>query len=138
MRAETIKVIQGTSRLNADLLNGLVDETKAQIAEIQVQMQAAEAELQETVAGAERVRQEYAQLISWAGMYDNCTFEAKKMIVAQFVKAVHVKRDYEIDIEFNVSFAEFQAIYLEPEDEDDKKPGANALLALTEKVGQAV
>lgn len=59
-RAETIKVIQGTSRLNADLLNGLVDEAKAQIAEIQVQMQAAEAELQETVAGAERVRQEYA------------------------------------------------------------------------------
>lgn len=138
LRAETIKVIQGTSHLNADLLNGLVDETKAQIAEIQVQMQAAEAELQETVAGAERVRQEYAQLISWAGMYDNCTFEAKKMIVAQFVKAVHVKRDYEIDIEFNVSFAEFQAIYLEPEDEDDKKPGANTILALTEKVRQAV
>lgn len=138
LRAETIKVIQGTSRLNADLLNGLVDETKGQIAEIQSQMQAAEAELQGVVAGAERVRQEYAQLISWAEMYDNCTFEAKKMIVAQFVKAVHVKRDYEIDIEFNVSFAEFQAIYLEPEDEDDKKPGANTLLALTENVGQAV
>ena len=46
-------------------------------------------------------------------MYDNCTFEAKKMIVAQFVKAVHVRRDYEIDIEFNVSFEEFQALYLE-------------------------
>ncbi len=138
LRAETIKVIQGTSRLNADLLNGLVDETKGQIAEIQNQIQAAEAELQETVAGAERVRKEYGQLINWAEMYDNCTFEAKKMIVAQFVKAVHVKRDYEIDIEFNVSFAEFQAIYLEPEDEDDKKPGANTFLALTEKVGQAV
>lgn len=54
-------------------------------------MQAAEAELQETVAGAERVRQEYAQLISWAKIYDNCTFEDKKMIVAQFAKAVHVK-----------------------------------------------
>jgi len=86
----------------------------------------------------QKLRQEYAQLISWAGMYDNCTLEAKKMIVAQFVKAVHVKRDYEIDIEFHVSFAEFQAIYLEREDEDDKKPGANTLLALTEKVGQAV
>lgn len=35
------------------------------------------------------------------------------MIVAQFVKAVHVRRDYEIDIEFNVSFEEFQALYLE-------------------------
>ncbi len=32
------------------------------------------------------------QLVSWADMYDNCTFEAKKMIVAQFVKSVSVKR----------------------------------------------
>ena len=138
LRAETIKVIQGTSHLNADLLNGLVSETESRIAEIQRQIQAAETELQETVAGAEQVRKEYGQLINWAEMYDNCTFEAKKMIVAQFVKAVHVKRDYEIDIEFNVSFEEFQEIYLEPESEDDKKSGANTILALTEKVGQAV
>lgn len=138
LKAETIKVIQGTSRLNADLLNSLVDETNAQMTEIQAKMQEAEAELQAIVTGAERVRQEYAQLIGWAEMYDNCTFEAKKMIVAQFVKAIHVKRDYEIDIEFNVSFKEFQGIYLEPEDEEDKRQGTNALLALTEKVGQAV
>ena len=43
---------------------------------------------------------EYDQLISWAEMYDHCTFEARKMIVAKFVKAVRVRRDYEIDIEF--------------------------------------
>jgi len=39
----------------------------------------------------------------------------KKMIIAQFVKAVRVKRDYEIEVEFNVAFDEFQQIYLEPE-----------------------
>lgn len=61
---------------------------------------------------------EYDQLIGWAEMYDNCTFEAKKMIVAQFVKEVHVRRDYEIDIEFNVSFEEFQALYLDKEPEE--------------------
>lgn len=138
LKAETIKVIQGTSRLNAELLNSLVDEVKAQLAEINHQMEAAEAELQVILAGAERVRQEYVQLISWANMYDNCTFEAKKMIVGQLIKAVHVKRDYEIDIEFNVSFEEFQAIYLEPESENTKGQGTNTILALTEKAGQAV
>lgn len=30
-------------------------------------------------------------------------------------KAVRVKRDYEIEVEFNVTFDEFQQIYLEPE-----------------------
>lgn len=53
--------------------------------------------------------------IARAKLFDNCNFEAKKMIIAQFVKAVRVKRDYEIEVEFNVAFDEFQQIYLEPE-----------------------
>lgn len=113
LRAETIKVIQGTSRLNVDLLNSLVAETSEQIKQLSWQIQTAAAELEETVQSASQVLREYDQLMGWAEMYDNCTFEAKKMIVAQFVKAVHVRRDYEIDIEFNVSFEEFQALYLE-------------------------
>ena len=80
----------------------------------------------------------YDELISYADLYDSASFEAKKMIAAQFVKAVHVKRDYEIDVEFNVAFDEFQSIYLEPEKEDEKKRGASTLLALGENVGQAV
>lgn len=74
-------------------------------------MQTAQAELQERLDSAETVRQEYAQLVSWADMYDHYTFETKKMILAQFIKAVYVRRDYEIEIEFNVSFEEFQNLY---------------------------
>ncbi len=117
-RAETIKVIQGTSRLNVDLLNSLVAEASEQIKQLIWQIQTATAELEETVQSASQVLREYDQLMSWAEMYDNCTFEAKKRIVAQFVKAVHVRRDYEIDIEFNVSFEEFQALYLDKEPEE--------------------
>lgn len=128
LRAETIKVIQGTSRLNVDLLNSLVAETSEQIKQLNWQIQTATAELEETVQSASQVLREYDQLMDWAEMYDNCTFEAKKMIVAQFVKAVHVRRDYEIDIEFNVSFEEFQALYLEGSQIQQKRPGADTLL----------
>lgn len=128
LRAETIKVIQGASRLNVDLLNSLVAETSEQIKQLSWKIQTATAELEETVQSASQVLREYDQLMGWAEMYDNCTFEAKKMIVAQFVKAVHVRRDYEIDIEFNVSFEEFQALYLEGEPEEAKRPGADTLL----------
>ena len=94
--------------------------------------------MQEYVSGAEQVRQDYAQLVNWATLYDNCSFEAKKMIAAQFIKAVHVKQGYELDIEFNVSFPEFQKLYLEPEKDGDKKRGHLPLLALAETAGQAV
>jgi len=137
LRAETIKVIQGTSRLNADLLNSLVAETTGQIKELEGQIQAATAEVEETLKSAEQVRQEYARLNNWAELYDNCSFEAKKMIVAQFVKAIHVKRDYELDIEFNVSFEEFQSLYLEPEQEKSQKPG-DYVLVIAEKAGQTI
>lgn len=133
LRAETIKVIQGTSRLNVDLLNSLVAETSEQIKQLSWQIQTATAELEETVQSASQVLREYDQLISWAEMYDHCTFEAKKMIVAKFVKAVRVRRDYEIDIEFNVSFEEFQALYLEGEPEEAKRPGTNTILAMETK-----
>ncbi len=112
LRAETVKVLQGKSRLNVDLLNSLVAETKEAIRGLETQVQAAQAELQERLDSAEIVRQEYVQLVSWADMYDHCTFEAKKMILAQFIKAVYVRRDYEIEIEFNVSFEEFQNLCL--------------------------
>ena len=85
------------------LLNSLAEEALAQLKELESQIRTAETELREIVLGAEQVRQEYAQVMNWAELYDNCTFEAKKMVAAQFVKAVRVKRGYEVDVEFNVS-----------------------------------
>ena len=133
LRSATIKVIQGTSRLNADLLNSLVDETTEQIKQLAQQIQSTTEKLEETLQSANQILREYDQLIGWAEMYDHCTFEAKKMIVAKFVKAVHVRRDYEIDIEFNVSFEEFQALYLEGEPEGARKPGTDTVLAIETK-----
>ena len=125
--------------MNVDLLNSIVAETTGQIKELEQQIKAAETELHELTHGAEQARQDYAQLMNWAGLYDNCTFEAKKMIAAQFIKAVHIKRDYEIEVEFNVAFLEFQKIYLEPESEESKhKRGTTTILALANATGQAV
>ena len=114
-----------------------MDETTAQLEELgqQEQVQAAEQDLRDAVSGAEQVSEEYTQLMNWADLYDNCSFEAKKMIVAQFVKAVHVKRGYEVNIEFNVSFEEFQLLYLEPEAPGRKRRnGAGEILALAGNV----
>ena len=138
LRAETIKVIQGTSRLNVDLLNSLVAEASEQIKQLSWQIQTATAELEETVQSASQVLREYDQLMGWAEMYDNCTFEAKKMIVAQFVKEVHVRRDYEIDIEFNVSFEEFQALYLDKEPEEIRGRRNDTVLAMETKARKVI
>lgn len=76
--------------------------------------------------------------MNWAELFDKCNFETKKVMIAQSVKAVRVKRDYEIDVGFNVSFGEFQQICLETKKEGEKVKGATTILALAEKSGQAV
>ena len=118
LREETLKVVQGTSHLNVDMLNILIDETNAQLKDLEQQISEAGRELQEMETSAEQIQNEYAQLMNWAELYDNCSFDAKKMIVAQFVKAVYVKKGFELAIEFNVSSDEFQILSLDAEAED--------------------
>jgi len=53
-------------------------------------------------------QEEYKRLKGWADVYDQCSIETKKMFGSCFVKAVYVHKDYNLDIEFNVSFDDFK------------------------------
>ena len=120
-QAETIRVIRGESRLSADLLSELVDKTKGEITELSAAVEAARRELNERMSSAQQEQQEFEKLQSWADLYDNCTFAAKKMIVSQFIKAVYVYRDYTIEVEFNVSFDEFKDLSANCTNEGNEK-----------------
>ena len=108
-KGETLKIIRGQSKMSIDLLNTMVAETEVQIKEAQANVDVAEAELQEFLETSEGIKREYDRLLSWADLYDKSTFEAKKMIVSQFIRSVRVGRDYNIEVDFNVSFDEFQS-----------------------------
>ena len=64
--------------------------------------------IRELEVAAKALEKEYSQIISWADMYENASIAGKKMILSQFIKAVRVSRDYEIDIELNISFEQFK------------------------------
>lgn len=115
-QGETIKIIRGESKLDIDLLNELIHKAKGEIKELAATVEAAKQELDEHIASADKEQQEYDKLKSWADLYDNCTFAAKKMIVSQFIKAVYVYRDYTLEIEFNVSFEDFKTMATECEE----------------------
>ncbi len=114
-RAETIKVIRGTSKLGIDLLNSLIEETQEDIRLTQLQAKEAEYTHASLLVSSKELKKEYNKLLTWADLYDQSTFEAKKMIAAQLIKSVHVGRDYNIEVVFNVSFEEFQQAELSGE-----------------------
>ena len=68
------------------------------------------AEMEHQLESAAQEQAEFEKLENWADLYDNCTFEAKKMIVSQLIKAVYVYRDYRLEVEFRVSFEDFRRL----------------------------
>ncbi len=121
-RAETIKVIRGTSKLSIDLLNSLIEEAQAEIQAAEAQLAEAEYVHATLIVSNKELKQEYNKLLTWADLYDQSTFEAKKMIAAQLIKSVHVGRDYNIEIVFNISFQEFQEAKLSGENHTKTPP----------------
>ena len=64
--------------------------------------QTAEAEIM-----AKEIRESHQRLLSWADMFDTASAEEKKIVASYLIKAVTLTRGYRIQIEFNVSEAQY-------------------------------
>lgn len=53
---------------------------------------------------------DYNKVLTWADHFDNCTLEAKKMIVAEFIKQMRANKDYNLEIDLNVSYEKFVSV----------------------------
>jgi len=99
---EILKVIRGESKLNSDLLNKLYEEAKEKAAQSgQVVRQ-----LEEQIKNSEQMKAALSKQLdnikTWSDMFDECNMETMKMILAHIMKAVRVKRGYEIEIDLTV------------------------------------
>lgn len=98
-----------------------MEESKTAVEELTATVEKAKAELDACLSSASVVNEEYNKLTTWADLYDNCTFEARKMIISQFIKAIHVYRGYRVEVEFNVSFEDFQHLTADAEIKSNKE-----------------
>ena len=107
LKAEIINVLRGESTFSKDLLSGMVAEAEAKTAALQEQLDAAQTAYREGQAVMDALNAQYADIISWADMYDGASLEAKKMIVNCLIKRVEVYRDYKLHIDFNIDLEQF-------------------------------
>lgn len=64
-------------------------------------------QLEETASLTEEIKAQHQQLLSWAELFDAASMAEKKIIAGHILKAVIVSRDYHIQIEFNISEADY-------------------------------
>ena len=110
IKKQAVEVFQGRSDMSMDFLNTLVQEAEENLQAAHDNLAALERYKLSLEASTRTAKAEYDQLLTWADGYDSSSFEAKKMIVSQLIKSVKVGRNYDVEIEFNISFEELQNV----------------------------
>ncbi len=105
--AEVINVIRGNSKLNSELLNKLHSEASKRVSDAKLRAAFCEAELANSEQRYMEFQSEYDVLLNWADVFDQSNIETKKMILTHILSSVRVSRDYELDIDLNVTCEQF-------------------------------
>ncbi|MBQ8503892.1 MAG: recombinase family protein, partial [Clostridia bacterium] len=91
----------------ADTLSGLIAESETECDRLLSLCRDAEKEVNESENLLKELSDTYDELITWAELYDDASFEKKKMIVNCLINRVEVCRGYKLKIDFNFDFAQF-------------------------------
>ncbi len=107
LKAEIMKAVQGKSLLPAEILNEMAEEIREKLMATSRRITELNEELADSNARMEDLRAEYQHIVSWSEMFDNSDRATQKMICAYIIKRVTVRRDYQLDIEFNINVQQF-------------------------------
>lgn len=110
-KAEVLRIIRGESQWTPELLNEMLAMAEQEAQQLSEDIQAEQRRVQEIQETAAALLREYDQILTWADLYNQSSTAGKKMILSQFLKAVYVGKDYTIDVQFNISFEQFQSYH---------------------------
>lgn len=99
--------IEGTCVFSPEQIKRRMDTVQETVAELAEQIDLLKDQAAETEIMAKEIRDSHQRLLSWADMFDTASPEEKKMVVSYLIKAVTLTRDYGIQVEFNLSEAQY-------------------------------
>ena len=99
--------IEGTCVFTLEQIKRRMDTDQETVAQLAEQIDALQEQMAEAEIMAKEIRESHQRLLSWADMFDTVSIEEKKMVASYLIKAVTLTRDYGIQIEFDVSEAQY-------------------------------
>ena len=106
-KAEVLKSLQGKSKFSADILNELLTASKAAMDAAESEVILHKKTLQDSCQTYKEAQQNLKELLTWADLYRSSSMASKRMIMSQLVKAVRVRRDYALEIDFNIAYKQY-------------------------------
>lgn len=107
LKGELLKSIQGKSELPKDVLSEMLEETRQKVIEASERVSALSTEVESNQSRVAEMQTEFDRIMSWSQIFDKSDMATKKMICGYIIKRVTVYKDYQIDVEFNITIEQF-------------------------------
>lgn len=84
-----------------------MDSVQQSLIDLTDEIETLQSKANEAKAISDEIMEQHHRLLSWADMFADAPPEEKKIIASYIVKAVTLTRNYGIQIEFNISEAQY-------------------------------
>ena len=99
--------LEGTCVFSPEQIKNRMDSVQQALTDLTGEIETLQLKANEAKEIADEIMEQHHRLLSWADMFANASQEEKKMIASYIMKAVTLTRDYGIQIEFNISEAQY-------------------------------
>ncbi len=99
--------IEGTCVFTPEQIKKRMDAVQATLDDLTQQITVLQEQAVALAELANEIQQQHQKLLSWAEMFDSASPQEKKMIASYMIKAVTLTRGYGIQVEFNISEAQY-------------------------------
>lgn len=99
--------IEGTCAFSPAQVRKRMDTVQETVNDLTNKLDALQSEADSAQSLAEDLKEQHQRLLSWADIFDSASVEEKKMICSYMIKAVTLSRDYKMQVEFNISEAQY-------------------------------
>lgn len=99
--------IEGTCVFTPEQIKRRMDVVQLKVDEWTEKVSALQSEALDTASLTAELKEQHQRLLSWSEVYDGAEIDEKKVIASYLIKAVTLTRDYGINVEFNISEAQY-------------------------------
>lgn len=99
--------LDGKCPFTPEQVKSRLDSVKEAMTSLTASIESLEARLADSDRLTQELKEQHQQLLSWAEMFDTASPAERKLIASHLIKAVTLTRGYGIQIDFNISEAQY-------------------------------
>ena len=99
--------IEGTCVFTPEQVKKRMDAAQENVDALSQEIESLQSDMYDAQNLSDEIMIQHQQILSWAELFDSASIDEKKVIASQLIKAVTLTRNYGIQIEFNISEAQF-------------------------------